>query len=233
MLFNSFEFLVFFTATVCVFFSLPHKFRQLFLMGAGWYFYAAWNFKYLLLLLFSTSLDFFAAILIEKSNKKTTRLALLLASLISNLGILFAFKYFNFFVQIYNRFAENQDIAFLDVLLPIGISFYTFQTLSYIIDVYKRKIKAESNFISFSLYVSYFPQLVAGPIERAESLMPQLKERQFIKTENLRAGFKLMLWGYFQKLVVADNAALFAELKYLWIFRVILQLLLVLQELWV
>ncbi len=215
MVFNSQEFLIFFTVVLLVYFNIKNlKIRQLFLLFASYFFYAWWNFYYIFLILASTLTDYFAALKIQNSDSRKERRFFLILSIAVNLGILFTFKYSNFLIRTLNfhtdYFSAN-PLPLLDVLLPVGISFYTFQTMGYTIDVYRRKIPAERNLLAFALYVSFFPQLVAGPIERAKNLLPQIKGKIHISAENVSKGLFLMVWGFFLKVVVADNLAVFVD----------------------
>lgn len=211
MIFNSYDFLLFALVFFSLFFFLPKKLKLPFLLVSSYFFYGWWNIKYLALILISTVIDYTVARKIEVTEDEKNKKRLLWVSMTANLGILATFKYFNFFLEsFYNLFTYmglGASLYYLDVLLPIGISFYTFQTLGYTIDVYKGKIKAEQNFIKFAVFVSYFPQLVAGPIERAKNLLPQF-DGNFRPTEKqVREGIWLVIWGYFLKVVVADNLA--------------------------
>lgn len=221
MLFNSLHYLLFFPSAVLVFFLLPFRFRNLFLLLASYYFYMVWNPYYIFLILISTAVDYFAALGIEKSENQSRKRILLLASLATNLGLLFAFKYFNFLAgsvsEIFSLFNPDpgmRPVPRLNVLLPVGISFYTFQTLSYSIDVYRGNKEAERNIVDFALYVSFFPQLVAGPIERSTRLLPQLKATKQFDVQRMLDGGKLMLLGFFKKVVIADRAALLVDTVY-------------------
>lgn len=166
MLFNSLHFLVFFPLIVFIYFALPFKWRKHLLLAASWYFYMSWKAEYIFLIIISTSIDYFVALKIQTTEKSHLRKWFLYLSLIANLGILFAFKYFNFFNEnisgILHQFSLFKESGTFQLLLPVGISFYTFQSMSYSIDVYRKKIAAEKNFVKFALYVSFFPQLVAG-----------------------------------------------------------------------
>jgi len=218
MLFNSFHFLVFFPIIVFIYFALPFKWRKHLLLLASWYFYMSWKAEYIFLIIFSTSIDYFAALKIQKTEKTRQKKCFLYLSLIVNLGTLFAFKYFNFFSENVSSFFQqinlfNNSLAH-QLLLPVGISFYTFQSMSYTIDVYRNKIKVEHSFVKFALYVSFFPQLVAGPIERAGSLLPQFDKKFNFEYKRVTDGLKLMFWGFFQKLVIADNMARFVDIVY-------------------
>ncbi|MCD4793017.1 MAG: MBOAT family protein [Bacteroidales bacterium] len=194
------------------------KHRRILLLLASWYFYTVWKPEYIILLLTSTAVDYFVALKIEKTSEIKLRKRLVWLSIIVNIGILFSFKYFHFFDKNFHRFLFHYDIfqgnAFEQLLLPVGISFYTFQTISYTIDVYKKKVKAERNFVKFALFVSFFPQLVAGPIERAGSLMPQFEKLTKFDYKRVSDGLKLIVWGFFQKIVIADSMALLVDAVY-------------------
>lgn len=220
MLFNSFRFLLFFPCVFLLYYTLPFRFRKYLLLIASYYFYMCWKPEFIILILLSTAIDFFCGLGIEKhrANRRAAK-GFLLASMCMNLGLLFFFKYFNFFGETLTALCRAVSIPFrvpvLDIILPVGISFYTFQTMSYTIDIYRGKLKAEHDFVLFALFVSYFPQLVAGPIEKAANLLPQLKAEHPFSYENAAYGLKLMAWGFFKKLVVADRlAALFVDPVY-------------------
>jgi D-alanyl-lipoteichoic acid acyltransferase DltB (MBOAT superfamily) len=214
MLFNSLHFLIFFPLVVIGYFLIPKRYRWTLLLAASYYFYMSWKPAYLLLILFSTLVDYFAAIKMEESTQPKRRRLFLWMSLGSNLGLLFLFKYFGFFEQTLHALLGLVDVSYptstLDLLLPVGISFYTFQTLSYTIDVYQGRKKAERHLGIFALYVSFFPQLVAGPIERSERLLPQFKDQHITKDfdyQRISSGLQLMAWGLFKKVVIADRLA--------------------------
>ncbi len=218
MFFNSFTFLFFFAVVYFLFYILPSRFRWILLLISSYIFYMNWEPAYIILILISTFLDYFIGLEMPKSSAKKKWLLLIL-SLITNLGILFFFKYFNFFTEniyiLLNSFDFNLNKPTLNVLLPVGISFYTFQTLSYTIDVFKGKMEPEKHLGKFALYVSFFPQLVAGPIERAKSLLPQLqKNDQKINYENFVVGLTQVLHGLFKKVVVADTLAIYVDSVY-------------------
>ena len=215
MLFNSIEFLVFFPIVAVLFLVIPPKMRYVWLLIASYYFYMSWNPKYAVLILFSTFVTFISGLLIGKANIKYTKQIILAASIIINLALLMAFKYSNFLLQTLSNAAQYcglKPISWrVDLLLPVGISFYTFQAISYSIDVYRGDIRAEKNFAKYALFVSFFPQLVAGPIERSGNLLRQVQGIKEIKVwdlERIRDGLLLMFWGFFQKLVIADRAAI-------------------------
>ncbi len=215
MLFNSFDFAIFFPIVVALFFALPHRFRWMMLLAASYYFYMSWKAEYLILIVVSTLIDYWAAIKMSQQTDKGKRKKYLVASLTSNLGILFFFKYFNFFSDstraVLESFSMSYDMPYFDLLLPVGISFYTFQTLSYSIDVYRGNLKPEKHLGIFALYVSFFPQLVAGPIERSTNLIPQFHKENHFDYAKMVSGLKLMLWGYFKKLVVADRLGIYVD----------------------
>lgn len=218
MLFNSLEFLIFFPVVVGIYYALPHRYRQLMLLVASYYFYMCWKAEYAILIVSSTVVDYFAAQRMAALPEQRARRKYLALSLFANLGLLFAFKYFNFVNEtmraLFNQFNIFYDVPAFDVLLPVGISFYTFQTLSYTIDVYRGKLKPETRFLTFALYVSFFPQLVAGPIERAVRLLPQFHKEIRFDYERLVSGARLMVWGFFKKVVVADRLASYVDAVY-------------------
>lgn len=215
MLFNSLEFLFFFPLVTVIFFILPHRHRWILLLISSYFFYGFWKWEYVFLLFFSTSVDYFAGLKIGSSETKSGKRLFLVISLLTNLGLLFVFKYFNFVLEIFqtvftpfNLFNEIQPV---NLLLPIGISFYTFQTISYSIDVYKGKRPPEKHFGKFALYVSFFPQLVAGPIERSTRLLPQFYKIQNFDWDRIRSGLLLILWGLFKKVVIADRVGIYVD----------------------
>ncbi len=218
MLFNSLEFLIFFPTVVLFYFAIPHRFRWMLLLAASYYFYMSWKAEYVVLILLSTLIDYVAGIQMGKSKNRAQRRKYLIFSLCGNLGILFFFKYANFFSQSI-RYSLSQfnifyDMPMFDYLLPVGISFYTFQSLSYSIDVYRGIKLPEKHFGIFALYVSFFPQLVAGPIERSTHLLPQFYQKKDFDADRLISGLRLMLWGFFKKLVIADRLALYVNEVY-------------------
>lgn len=221
MLFNSIDFLLFFPIVCLVYFVIPHKIRYLWLLAASYYFYMCWNPQYALLILTSTIITFSSGFLIADAGKKgmEKRKKLYVAlSFASNLAILFLFKYFYFAVININRVLGSLGFELItprfSPLLPVGISFYTFQALSYTMDVYRNHVKVERNFFRYALFVSFFPQLVAGPIERSSNLLTQMYERHEFDGKKVARGLQLMLWGYFQKMVIADRAAYFVNTVY-------------------
>jgi len=216
MLFNSLEFLLFFPLVTAAYFLCPHRFRWALLLAASYYFYMCWKAEYGLLLLASTLAGYGGGLCIGTLPQNDSRRHLCLTvSLGVNLAILFAFKYFNFFNDsfrtLFNHFNLFYGVPAFNVLLPVGISFYTFQTMSYLIDVYRGSQRPEAHFGKFALYVSFFPQLVAGPIERAARLLPQFSAVHHFRFDRMCSGLRLMLWGFFKKLVIADRLALFVN----------------------
>ena len=212
MLFNSWQYALFFPLVFALYWSLPHKFRVPLLLVASYYFYMSWNVKYVILILFTTCISYLAALLIEHSRHKKW---ILTFSLAACLGVLFMFKYFNFFAgaitDFLGLFAIHVHPITLTLLLPVGISFYTFQTLAYVIDVYKGETKAERNFWAYAAFISFFPQLVAGPIERTNNLLPQIKAHHKFDYSQAVYGVKLMVWGFFKKLCIADVLAVYVD----------------------
>ena len=226
MLFNSLHFLVFFPIVLLVYFCIPKNIRYIWLLAASYYFYMCWNAKYAVLILFSTVITYLSGIAIdwvkqhnwEEKKAIFYKKGILTASFVLNLGVLVYFKYANFFLDNIERILGachiELNVPVIDVLLPVGISFYTFQALSYTMDVYRGDIYAEKNFFRYALFVSFFPQLVAGPIERSKNLLKQLAVPAKFDFEKAREGFLLMLWGFFLKIVVADRIAVFVDTVY-------------------
>ena len=214
MVFNSLAFLLFLPTVLLGYFALPHKYRWILLLLASYFFYGFWKIEYLGLIVFSTIVDFFISQFLEKTTDEQKRKIALGISLTTNLGLLFFFKYFNWFLddvasptELIPENVLNYWHVHFQFLLPVGISFYTFQTLGYTIDVYYRKTKPEQNIFKFALFVSYFPQLVAGPIERFSNLQSQLFDQHKLTYENLQHGGRFILYGLFIKMCVADNIA--------------------------
>jgi len=219
MLFNSLHFLVFFLIVMFVYYLIPHRHRWVLLLSASYYFYMSWMWEYIILIIISTGIDFYAGKKISKAKTKRRKYRYLIFSLSGNLGILFFYKYFNFFneslSQILGFVKLNYTPDKLDLILPMGISFYTFQTLSYTIDIYRGRIrKYESHLGIFALYVAFFPQLVAGPIERARNLLPQLHKKVKVNYDQIISGFRLILWGFLKKILIADNVARYVDLVF-------------------
>lgn len=217
MLFNSFSFLVFFPIVVLVYYIIPKRVRYIWLLVASYYFYMAWNAKYALLIALSTIITWGSGLLIAKADDDKEKKGIVAGSLVINLGILFFFKYFDFTIDNINYVLGKIGVTVLghpfDIILPVGISFYTFQALSYTIDVYRNEIEPEKNFFRYALYVSFFPQLVAGPIERSKNLLPQIQKVEEIKPKykEIINGLILMLWGLFMKMVIADRLSILVD----------------------
>jgi len=208
MLFNSLIFLVFLPIVFTTYWLIPAKHRNLFLLIASYYFYFSYNPWFLLLLIGTSGLDFYLAKAISRTQEQAKRKALLVLSIISNIGVLFIFKYFVFFYNSGLSLFSNSPHLLSNFIIPAGLSFYTFQSISYTIDVYRNKYKADDTLKDFLLYVSFFPHMVAGPIVRHHTLMPQLKATHFFKDIEWGNASKLIIWGFFKKMVIADNIAL-------------------------
>lgn len=218
MLFNSIDFILFFPIVVFIFFIVPKKIRYIVLLVASYYFYMSWNPKYAMLIGISTVTTWACSLLICKADSRHGKKIYLIINCVLNLGILFLFKYAEFALINVNKILSLIGVGViekrLDLLLPVGISFYTFQALSYTFDVYRGTILPEKNILKYALYVSFFPQLVAGPIERSTKLLPQIQKIDEIEVWNLdriRDGSVIMLWGFFQKLVIADRASILVD----------------------
>lgn len=218
MVFNSLHFIWFFVVVYAAYRLLPHRAQNWLLLGASYYFYAAWDWRFLGLLAASTIVDYGCAVALDATDRPARRRALLWLSLGFNLTVLAFFKYFNFFADnlhvVFGAIGWQVDFVTVRVLLPIGISFYTFMTMSYVIDVYRREIPATRHFLDFALFVAYFPHLVAGPILRAKNLLPQIHLPRRISAAQMRDGAWLIAWGYFQKVFVADNLSALANLVF-------------------
>ena len=214
MLFNSVSYLFFFPIVCLLYYLLPHRVRPLWLLIASFFFYMCWNASYALLMLTSILITYLSGIFIQRYHEAGKRKAMKICvalSFLSNLLILVFFKYFNFIVSNTNDvlafLGSGERVGYLSVLLPVGISFYTFQALGYTMDVYRKTVRAEKNIIHYMLFVSFFPQLVAGPIERTGNLLPQLKEKRKFSVDAARIGLLWIAWGLFLKMVLADNLA--------------------------
>ena len=211
MVFNSLQFIWFFIVVYCAYRLLPHRGQNWLLLAASYYFYAAWDWRFLGLLIASTLVDFTCARALARTTAPGRRRAFLVLSLGFNLSLLGFFKYFNFFADslhdVFGALGWNLDFLTLRILLPVGISFYTFVTMSYVIDVYRREIPATRDLLDFAVFVAFFPHLVAGPILRASNLLSQIDSPRRITPEQIRDGAWLIAWGYFQKIYVADNLA--------------------------
>ncbi len=219
MLFNSMEFVIFFPIAVLIYFVIPHKFRYLWLLLTSYFYYMCWNPRYALLLLLSTAITYVSGLIIGRSDVSLRNRKWCVAlSFTSNLLILFLFKYFDFMVSSISSICDIMGISYqkpsFDILLPVGISFYIFQALSYTMDVYRNEIKPERNFLKYALFVSFFPQLVAGPIERSKNLLNQFDEVHTFEYERVRNGLIQMLWGFFLKLVIAGRLAIVVDRIY-------------------
>jgi len=217
MLFNSVEFLLFFPIVTLIYFAIPHRFRWFHLLLASCIFYSFFVPIYILILFFTIIIDFFAGIWIEQSQGKHKKSALIM-SLIANIGVLAIFKYYNFFIDNFNailfRINPEQLLPYWDIILPIGLSFHTFQAMSYTIEVYRGNQKAERHLGIYALYVMFYPQLVAGPIERPQNVLHQFYEKHEFNYENAKSGLRLMLWGMFKKVVIADRLSVFVNKIY-------------------
>jgi alginate O-acetyltransferase complex protein AlgI len=218
MLFNSLLFAIFFPTVVMLYFAIPYRFRWILLLAASYYFYMCWRAEYIILIVISTIIDYFAAIKMSETEDKSKRKKFLYLSLFGNLGMLFLFKYYNFFntsiSSVFNQFNIFYNSPSFKLLLPVGISFYTFQTLSYTIEVYRGNQKPERHFGIFALYVSFFPQLVAGPIERSTNLLPQFYRKNDFDYNRVKHGLMQMAWGFFKKLVIADRLGAYVNTVY-------------------
>ncbi|WP_299764769.1 MBOAT family O-acyltransferase [uncultured Dokdonia sp.] len=221
MLFNSIDFVLFLPIVFLIYWGVVYKsikLQNIFIIVASYFFYGWWDWRFLFLIATSTLVDFFIGIALEKQDLQKKRKALLWVSILTNIGILGFFKYYNFFldnfVNAFSLFGKEFSATSLQIIVPVGISFYTFQTISYSVDVYKKKISPTTDFFAFAAFVCFFPQLVAGPIERAKHLLPQFKrKRNFVYDEGVD-GLKQILWGFFKKMVIADNCARYADLAF-------------------
>ncbi len=220
MSFVSVKYMIFFPIVVLLYFILPKKIRMYWLLVVSYYFYMSWNVKYGLLILFSTVITYLCGLAIEKVKclsvsigkmQRSIRSVVIFTGIIIDLGLLFYFKYINFFINNLNYFFLKMQIDIqcpnFDIVLPVGISFFIFQTMGYMIDVYRNEVKAENNLFRYSLFVSFFPQLVAGPIERSKNLLAQLRRTPDFDVENAKNGLLIMAYGIFMKIAVADNIA--------------------------
>jgi len=214
MLFNSIDFAIFLPIVFLLYWFVAHrslKWQNILIIAASYLFYGWWDWRFLSLILFSTLTDYLVGIGLSKTERVRNRKVLLWTSITINLGLLGFFKYYNFFLEnfisAFTMFGTEISAGTLNIILPVGISFYTFQTLSYTIDVYRGKMKPTTDFISLAAYVSFFPQLVAGPIERATHLLPQFQKKRFFDYNQAVDGMRQILWGLFKKMVIADNCA--------------------------
>lgn len=218
MFFNSIDYAVFLPIVFILYWTFGKKdlkFQNILLLASSYFFYACWDWRFMLLLIFSSALDFFTGIKIYEASNSKTRKFWLWLSIGINLSFLGVFKYYNFFVDSFAEVLSTVGVATnfssLQVILPVGISFYTFHGLSYVIDVYKNKIEPERNIIDYSVFVSFFALLVAGPIERATHLLPQMKKMRVFDRTKAIDGLRQILWGLFKKVVIADNCAIYAD----------------------
>ncbi len=218
MLFNSLDFALFLPIVFILYWFVTNRYlklQNLLIVAASYFFYGWWDWRFLSLIIFSTLVDYFVGIALSKQEHKTKRKLLLWSSICVNLGFLGFFKYYNFFldnfVTAFSFFGTELNANSLNIILPVGISFYTFQTLSYTIDIYKRKLEPTKDLIVFSAFVSFFPQLVAGPIERATNLLPQFYRKRTFDYHKAEDGLRQVLWGLFKKMVIADNCAFHAN----------------------
>ena len=219
MLFNSFDFFIFFPVVTILFFLLPHKFRWSLLLTASCIFYMYFIPVYILILFFTIIIDYIAGILLEDAPNPRRRKFYLAWSIVANVGVLAIFKYYNFFLDNINAASvalvgDYVPLHYLGIALPIGLSFHTFQAMSYTFEVYYGRQKAERHFGIYALYVMFYPQLVAGPIERPQNIIHQFHEKKRFNYDNVRDGLIMMLWGFFKKVVIADNLSQYVNLAY-------------------
>lgn len=219
MFFNSIDFAIFLPIVFLLYWFITNRnlnLQNFLIVIASYLFYGWWDWRFLSLIIFSTVVDFLIGIALSNEEKKVKRKALLLCSIIVNIGFLGVFKYYNFFVDSFVSAFSHLGLELqpntLEIILPVGISFYTFQTLSYTIDVHNKKLKSTNNFLAFSAFVCFFPQLVAGPIERASNLLPQFQSKRIFNYGKAIDGCRQILWGLFKKIVIADNCAKFSNL---------------------
>jgi len=218
MLFNSFSYLIFLPIVFIIYWAINNnlKLQNLFLLFASYFFYAFWDYRFLFLLVFSTFLDFISGKLIFRSKNQIEKKSWLLISVIINLGFLGVFKYFNFFTESFSELFSHLGIKInpftLKLILPVGISFYTFHGLSYVVDIYKNRFKPINDFISYSVFVCFFPLLVAGPIERATHLLPQITTKRVIDYNSFVDGLRQILWGLVKKIIIADSCASYVNM---------------------
>jgi D-alanyl-lipoteichoic acid acyltransferase DltB (MBOAT superfamily) len=218
MLFNSLQYLAFLPVVFIIYWSLNKKsllLQNVFLLAVSYYFYACWDWRFLFLLVFSTALDYYTGIMMHESTNQNLKKFWFWLSISINLGFLGVFKYYNFFAESFaealQKIGVEVNLWTLNIILPVGISFYTFHGLSYVIDIYKNRIVPEKNIVTYSLFVSYFPLLVAGPIERATHLLPQIKRKRNFDFEKAKDGLHQIIWGLFKKIVIADSCAVYAN----------------------
>ncbi len=215
MLFNSWEFWIFFAAVYGLYLLLDRRGQNILLLIASYFFYGSWNYKFLGLILASTIIDYYCGIRINEAADLKKRKVFLAISVCSNLAILGFFKYYSFFVdgieKLIRASGYDPSLMHLNIVLPVGISFYTFQTMSYTIDIYRNKLQPTRNILNYALFVAFFPKLVAGPIERARTFLPQIEEKRIVRADRLLSGGYLVLWGLFKKVFIADNMMRYAD----------------------
>lgn len=215
MLFNSYSYAIFLPIVFILYWIIPQKYKWILVLAASYYFYMCWNPKYIVLIFGTTVISYMAALFIGRTDDKKKKKIILVFTVIVCMGVLFLFKYFNFALESISDFLKLFTINFspvtLKLMLPVGISFYTFQTMSYVIDVYKGDAEAENHFGYYAAFISFFPQLVAGPIERTNNLLPQLKADKKFDYNKASYGIRLMVWGFFKKLVIADNFSVYVD----------------------
>lgn len=220
MLFNSFDFGLFLIIAYAIYWLIGTRrvtLQNVFLLLASYFFYAFWDWRFLGLLISSSLIDYFAGIYIAKFKNTFQKKGILWFSIIWNLGVLFTFKYFNFFLESFETLFQIESSSaynFWNIAIPVGLSFYTFQTMSYTIDVYKGKINPTKNILHFLCFVSFFPQLVAGPIEKAKDLLPQFAQKRIFDLQNAKEGLRQILWGLFKKIIVAEKIGLAVDMVY-------------------
>ena len=218
MLFNSFSYAIFLPIVFILYWSLPMRFQWAVLLVSSYYFYMSWNAGYILLIVSVTVISYLTALLTEKTADPKKKKLFLLLDVSAGLSLLFVFKYFNFFSQAVAQtagfFSVPLDPVLIHVILPVGISFYVFQTISYVADVYMGRAAAENHFGKYAAFVAFFPQLVAGPIERTSHLLPQIKSPRTFSYDQASGGLKLMAWGFFKKLVIADTFAGYSDMVF-------------------
>lgn len=218
MLFNSINFWIFFAIVYVLYLTFKHKWQNRMLLVASYFFYGSWDWRFLSLIFISTLVDYYSGIKIHDSTEPRRRKAFLALSMCTNLGLLGFFKYFDFFAQSFQGMMGglglNVSYTTLNIILPVGISFYTFQTMSYTIDVYRNKLAPTKDFLDFALFVAFFPQLVAGPIERAFNLLPMVQNKRTVSLEQISRGIQLITWGLFKKVFIADNLGIIVDSVY-------------------
>ena len=218
MIFNSIQYGIFLPIVFIIYWSISHKYRWIFLLITSYYFYMSWNVKYVVLILFITGISFAGGIIIDHLKQQNKKRLILILGISISIILLFVFKYFDFFnisfCNILQYFTINLHPVTLNLILPVGISFYTFQAIGYMVDVYRGDVRAEKHFGIFATFISFFPQLVAGPIERTSDLLPQIKKEKFFNYEQAVLGLKLIVWGLFKKILIADVVAPYVDVVY-------------------